>query len=140
MVETRERTRWSHGRLGGLRRLCLGRVLHKRCPQCGAGALFAGYARLHERCEVCGLVYRRERGAELGSMYLLATASQIFAALIFFTFAFCTDLGSLVSMLIGLPLVIAFCYLLLPWSMGIWTAIEYLTDLGNREWWADPRP
>jgi uncharacterized protein (DUF983 family) len=140
MLETRQRTRWSHGRLGGLRRLCLRRVLHKRCPQCGAGALFAGYARLHERCEVCGLVYRRERGAELGSMYLLATASQLFAALIFFAFAFWTDWGSAVSILIGLPLVVAFCYLVLPWSMGIWTAVDYLTDVGNREWWAQPRP
>lgn len=136
----RLRTRWSHGKLGSLRWLCLRRVLHKRCPQCGQGALFAGYARLRERCEVCGLVYRRERGAELGSMYLLATVSQVFAALVFFAFAFWIGLGSLASMLIGLPLVVAFCYGLLPWSMGIWTAVEYLTDLGNREWWADLRP
>src|SRR5215475_2312044 len=34
----------------------------KRCPHCGRGALFSGWAHHLERCPVCGLVYERNPG------------------------------------------------------------------------------
>jgi uncharacterized protein (DUF983 family) len=40
----------------------LSRGWHKRCPHCGRGALFSGWAHHLERCEVCGLVYERNPG------------------------------------------------------------------------------
>ena len=40
----------------------VGRGWRKRCPHCGAGAMFAGWSRHLERCEVCGLVYERNPG------------------------------------------------------------------------------
>ena len=40
----------------------LSRGLRKRCPHCGQGGLFAGWARHLERCSVCGLVYERNPG------------------------------------------------------------------------------
>jgi uncharacterized protein (DUF983 family) len=122
-----------------VRLLLFRRVLQGHCPQCGRGGLFARWARLCERCEICGLVYRREPGAELGSMYLSATVSQMFAAAVFLVVWLATDWGAVFSLLVGVPLVVAFCYAILPWSMGLWTAVEYMTDVGNREWWAHPR-
>src|SRR6201988_1210854 len=40
----------------------LGRGLRKRCPHCGEGPIFSGFAHHLERCAVCGLVYERNHG------------------------------------------------------------------------------
>jgi len=34
----------------------------KRCPHCGIGPLFSGWAHHLERCSACGLVYERNPG------------------------------------------------------------------------------
>jgi uncharacterized protein (DUF983 family) len=124
----------------GFRRTSFRRVLRGRCPQCGRGELFERWARLRDRCSVCGLIYRREPGAELGSMYLSATVSQLFAAGVFLVLWLGTSWSATVSLAVSLPVVIAFCYGILPTSMAVWTAVEYVTDVGSREWWAKPRP
>lgn len=123
----------------GIWPLALRRVLQRRCPQCGRGRLFQSWARLCERCDVCGLVYRREPGGELGAMYLSASVNQAFAALVFLVIWLGTDWGLALSLAVGVPIVLAFCYAFLPWSMGLWTAVEYAHDVGSREWWARPR-
>jgi uncharacterized protein (DUF983 family) len=40
----------------------IGRGLHKRCPHCGEGPIFSGFAHHLECCAVCGLVYERNPG------------------------------------------------------------------------------
>jgi uncharacterized protein (DUF983 family) len=40
----------------------LARGLRKRCPQCGKGALFSGWAEHLASCSHCGLVYERNAG------------------------------------------------------------------------------
>ena len=120
-------------------RVAFRRVLASRCPQCGRGRLFQSWARLSERCAVCGLLYRREPGGELGAMYLSATVNQAFAAAVFLAIWWGTDWGLALSLGVGVPIVLAFCYTFLPWSMGLWTAVEYAHDVNSREWWARPR-
>ena len=116
-----------------------GRVLRKKCPQCGKGDLFARWAKLAERCPVCGLVYRREPGSMIGSMYLSAIATEMFAMAICLVIFFATSwsLGTMIA--VGLALHFAFAIWFLPRSMAIWVAVEYATDVGNGEWWAKPR-
>jgi uncharacterized protein (DUF983 family) len=135
----RMRVRWSSPRLGKLLGLCISRVLHHACPQCGLGPLFERWARLRERCPHCGLVYRREDGAELGSMYLSATVSQLFAGALFLSVFLWTNWSWVTGLAVGAPIVIGFCYGILPLSMALWTAVEYLTDVSSGEWWARPR-
>ena len=120
-------------------RLVLGRVLAKHCPQCGGGALFTTLFRLRERCTTCGLLYRREPGAELGSMYLGTTVTQIFGAFFVLGVFFGTSWSPVTGLAIGVPLVIVFCYAFQPYSMALWVGVEYLHDVGNHEWWARPR-
>lgn len=120
-------------------RICLARVLHKRCPQCGEGRLFETYARLQRSCSACGLIYRREQGAMTGSMYLSAAVTQLFGAAVIAAVWLLTDWGALVSIAIGVPIVSIFCVWFQPYSMALWVAIEYLTDAGNRESWVEPR-
>jgi uncharacterized protein (DUF983 family) len=40
----------------------LRRGISRRCPHCGQGPLFSGWAHHLERCPVCGLVYERNPG------------------------------------------------------------------------------
>jgi uncharacterized protein (DUF983 family) len=120
-------------------RLCMGRVLCKRCPQCGVGALFRSTFRLAERCAHCGLVFRRAPGAQTGSMYVCAAVTEVFAALLILLVFVCTDWTPAFAMAVGIPIVLVFSYAFLPYSMAAWVGADYLTDVGNREWWAQLR-
>jgi uncharacterized protein (DUF983 family) len=119
------------------KRVCAGRGWHGRCPRCGVGAIFAGYGRPHRACAECALVYRREQGAMTGSMYLSAAVTQIVAAVLILAIFFGTDWSVTISLLVSVPIVFAFCAWWLPRSIGLWVSFEYLTDLSNREAWAE---
>jgi uncharacterized protein (DUF983 family) len=112
------------------------RAWRGRCPRCGAGGLFARRFALARSCAGCGLVYRREQGAMTGQMYLSAAVGQVLAALLFLGVWLFTDWGAGLALAVTLPLMVAFSYWFLPRSMGLWVAVEYLTDRGNREPWA----
>jgi uncharacterized protein (DUF983 family) len=121
------------------RRIVLARVLARRCPQCGRGALFRAYARLASTCPECGLVYRREQGAQTGSMYLTAAISEVFAAVLIFVFWWSFDWTPLAFVLVTAPIVLAFCAVLLPFAQAAWVGVEYATDLAARAPWAELR-
>ncbi len=122
-----------------LGRLCLGRATRKRCPQCGRGELFARWARLQERCGVCGLIYRRAPGSELGAMALSTFINMTLAAALFFLIWWGTDWGPWLSLSISAPVMVGVSYALAPLSMSLGVAIDYVTDVANHEWWARPR-
>lgn len=122
-----------------VRRVALRRVLARRCPQCGEGRLFRAYARLHESCASCALVFRREPGAQTGSMYLSAAVTQVFAAVVILLVWSLTDWSPAVSIAVSLPVVGAFCALFLPYSQALWVGVEYATDVASREDWVEPR-
>ena len=122
------------------RKLFLLRALRSCCPQCGAGPLFAGYAKLLPACPVCRLVYRREQGSMTGSMYLSAVVTEVFAALVALALFFATDWSTPVALGVGFVLVALFAVLWLPRSMALWVAVEYATDVHNGETWTSPRP
>jgi len=122
-----------------MRALFFRRVLRGSCPQCGQGELFRRWARLHERCPVCGLVYRREQGSMIGSMYLSAIATELVAAAISLALFFGTSWNPGVAIAVGLALHFAFAAWFFPRSMSLWVAVEYATDVQNGEWWARPR-
>jgi len=122
-----------------LRRLILTRVLARRCPQCAARTLFARYARLAQRCPRCELVFRREAGAQTGSMYLTAIAGELFAALLVWLAWWLFDWPTSTFVLVLVPLVLAFTVAFLPLSQALWVGVEYATDLEGREPWAELR-
>lgn len=121
--------------LGELRKRALLRGLRRQCPQCGVRALHKGYARLRDDCGECGLVLRREQGAQTGTMYLTAAASQVLAAALIFGVHFGTDWSVGVSVAVVLPSVLLFCAVILPVCQTFWVAVEYMTDVSNGESW-----
>ncbi|MCA8980770.1 MAG: DUF983 domain-containing protein [Planctomycetes bacterium] len=132
MNEAKQRGGWQTFRVS------IPRVLRRRCPQCGDGALFRTRFELQEACADCGLVYRREQGSMTGSMYLCAAVTEIVAAILAVGM-FLAGLGLYAGLIVGLLSITIFCFWFLPYSKGIWVAVEYSTDVGNREDWVDPR-
>lgn len=118
---------------------CLARGWRGSCPQCGQGALFERYAKPRQACARCEHVFRREQGAMTGSMYLSAVVTELFAAGLVLALFLATDWGLALSLGIGIPLVLAFSAWFLPRAIGLWCAIELLTDVHNDEPWARPR-
>jgi uncharacterized protein (DUF983 family) len=114
------------------------RIFARHCPQCGQGDLFATRFKLRESCADCGLVYRREQGSMTGSMYLSAAITEIFAAAVAVSM-FLLGVQLVTGLIVGFALIAVFAFWFLPYSKGIWVAVEYSTDVGNREDWVDPR-
>ena len=81
------------------------------------------------------MIYRREQGAMTGQMYLSAAVTEIAAALLVLAVFFLTDWGPWQSIAICTPLILGFCYLSLPRFMALWVAVEWMTDIANREPW-----
>jgi uncharacterized protein (DUF983 family) len=119
----------------GARRRAFARALRLACPRCGARALFRRWARLAARCPGCGLVLRRESGAQTGSMYVSAAVTELFAVLVIAALWFLWPWGVASGLAVGIPVVLGFSYAFLPWSMALWVAAEYATDVANREPW-----
>ena len=119
-------------------RTFLARAWRGSCPRCGQGRLFARPFRLRERCTGCGLVYRREPGAMTGQMYLSAAVTEVLAGALVLVVFFATDWSVATALWVCVPLVVAFSYWFLPKAMALWVAIEFMTDLGNRDPWAHP--
>jgi uncharacterized protein (DUF983 family) len=118
---------------GSVRLLLLRRVFTRRCPQCGGRTLFRAYARLAEACGACGLRFRREQGAQTGTMYLTAITSELFAAALILLFWWNFDWSPSTFVLVTAPLVLAFSVVCLPLAQGLWVAVEYATDLEGGE-------
>ena len=68
-------------------------------------------------------------------MYLSAAVTEVFAALLVLLVFFGTDWSTAVSIGVGIPIVVGFSYWFMPTAMGLWVAIEFMTDVGNREPW-----
>ena len=116
-------------------RTYLRRALGGSCPRCGDHTLFTSRFRLAQSCSHCSLVFRREQGAMTGQMYLTAAITQVVAALLIGLIWLGTDWNAWVSIGVSVPIILLFSYWLLPKSMAAWVAIEFMTDIGNREPW-----
>ena len=113
----------------------VGRALRGKCPRCGEGTLYASRFRVTDSCTECGLVYRREQGAMTGHLYLSAVITQIFVAILIGVLFIFTDWDKTTSFAVGFTALGLFWWWSAPKSAGLWVAIEFMTDVGNREDW-----
>jgi len=64
-------------------------------------------------------------------MYLVAVVTEIFAALLAAGLLFLTDWPPRRILLVGLPVLLAFCLWSFPLSKAVWAAVEFATDAAS---------
>ncbi len=60
----------AHGARPGLA-ATLSRGLRRRCPRCGRGRLYAGYLKVADRCDACGLDYGRVDSGDGPAVFII---------------------------------------------------------------------
>ena len=111
-------------------RTVLRRSLHKRCPHCGQGPLFRGWAHI-DRCDRCGLVYERNPG-DTWFFTIIGDRLPIAAIIALIYFGVVRSHPVPGFLLLALMSVIVVMTAPIRWSIGI--ALHYLT----RAYAADP--
>ena len=109
----------------------LRRGLRKRCPHCGKGPLFSGFAHHLERCRVCGLIYERNPG-DTWAFTILGDRLPVAAIIIAIYFGIVRShplAGAVVFVVVGVSLIITS-----PNRWGVGIALHYLSRL----YWPDP--
>ena len=107
------------------------RGVTKRCPHCGQGRLFSGWAHHLERCPLCGLIYERNPG-DTWAFTVIGDRIPVGAsiALVYFgVFRANPPLGIAALAVMGLLLVVTS-----PNRWGVGIALHYL----SRVYWPDP--
>jgi len=109
----------------------LRRGLARRCPHCGRGALFSGWAHHLERCAVCGLEYERNPG-DTWAFTIIGDRLPVAAIIVIIYFGFFRThhvLGLITFAVLGVLLVVT-----APNRWGVGIALHYL----SRRIWPDP--
>lgn len=55
----------------------LWRGMNKTCPQCGTGTLFAGYTKVKNHCDSCGLDYSGQRADDAPPYFTMLIAGHL---------------------------------------------------------------
>ena len=108
----------------------LRRGLRKRCPHCGKGPLFAGWAQL-ERCSTCGLVFARNPG-DTWAFTIFGDRLPVGAMIVLIYFGVVRS-----HRVLGLTMLVVLAALVIwtapnRWGAGI--ALHYL----SRVYWPEP--
>jgi uncharacterized protein (DUF983 family) len=109
-----------------------GRALRLRCPRCGHGKLFIGWFKMPTECATCGLVYQREPGFFLGSIYFNYGLTALLVIAAYFIGFF-----SGVHPSVLLWSLTAFCFLFPLWffryARSLWLAFDQYWDPRGKE-------
>jgi uncharacterized protein (DUF983 family) len=111
----------------------MGRAWRLRCPRCGQGMLFRGWFRMRAQCDWCGLVYDREPGFFLGSVYVNYGLTAVLTTVIYFTLL-ANDVASPETLL---WCMVAFCVLFpilfFRWARSLWLGFDQYWDPTEEE-------
>ena len=110
----------------------LSRGLKKKCPHCGVGRIYTGWASEQKKCEHCGLVFEPTEG-DTWAFTIIGDRIPVAAGIIIVYF----ELGSRLGPVALFAAMAALCAVLLwttPNRWGAGVALLYL----QRSWWPDP--
>lgn len=109
-----------------------------RCPRCGKGHMFAGWLRMAERCEVCGLDYRfaaPDDGPAFFSLCIVAFPLIFFVVWVQVAY----DPPAWVHLVTSVPVMVLGCVLPLRPIKGWLVASQYVNkaqEAGTGQLWA----
>ena len=102
-----------------------------RCPHCGKGRLFSGWAHHLERCEVCGLVYERNPG-DTWAFTIIGDRVPVAALIVLIYFGIFRAHHALGFASFAIIAILFLATTPNRWGIGI--ALHYL----SRVYWPDP--
>ena len=99
--------------------------LRCRCPRCGEGRLFAGFLKVAERCDRCGLDYGFADPADGPAFFIMMTmAFPVTAFGIWLELAYDPPLW--VHAVVTLPLLLLACVPIIRPMKGLFIASQYI--------------
>ena len=110
----------------------LGRGLTNRCPHCGIGKIYTGWATEVKICPHCGLVYEPTEG-DTWAFTIIGDRIPVAAGIIVVYFGLGSRLGP-ASLVAVMAVLSAFLVWTAPNRWGLGVALLYL----QRSWWPDP--
>ena len=95
-----------------------------RCPNCGEGALFAGFLAVSPRCEACGLDLSKADSGDGPAVFVIMVAGSLVAfAALFVEIAIRPPIW--VRLVIWLPMTLIVCLALLRPFKGLMIAAQF---------------
>lgn len=111
----------------------LGRALCLRCPLCGQGKLFRGWLTMHKTCPNCGVVFEREPGFFLGSIYINYGLTALIVSIAYPVLLFNGFVAERPLLVAALAFVVLFPVLLFPWARSLWLGFDQWHDAREEE-------
>ncbi len=102
----------------------MGRGLRHRCPQCGAGRLFAGYVKTRAECPKCGLDLTGHRADDAPPYITIILVGHVMIPLAL-AVKQVFDPPLPLQFAIWLPAMIAAAWMLLPASKGAMIGLQW---------------
>ena len=99
-----------------------------RCPACGASSIFARPFHVRERCESCGVIFKREEGFFVGAIMVAVVTTE--AVIVLAYLISLPIVSGLHDLVIGVLLILA---LLFPvaffhHSWSIWLSFDHFIE------------
>lgn len=104
------------------------RACRLRCPYCGVGRLFRNWLRMNERCETCGLVYDREGGFFLGSIYFNYGLTTLIVAIAYPVLLFTGSVAKGPLLYGSLAFVLLFPLWFFRYARSLWLGFDQYCD------------
>jgi uncharacterized protein (DUF983 family) len=109
----------------------VGRALRLRCPRCGRSPLYAGWFRMRERCDACGLRYEREQGYFVGAIYVNYAVTVVVAVGLVLGLDTAVGLTLAHQLVLGVALCVLVPLVFFRYSRSLWLSLDYLVTVAD---------
>src|SRR5882672_400841 len=113
--------------------LTLWRCLKLTCPACGKGSIAGRPFNVNERCDACGVIFKREEGFFVGAIMANVVATEVFIVAIYLACITLTNLNERVLLTILFVVGISFPLIFYHHAWAWWLAIDHLIEGLSRE-------
>ena len=109
-------------------RQLLWRALRLRCAFCGRGKLFRGWFTMHTKCGECGVVFERDPGFFLGSIYFNYGLTALIVAIAYPTLLFTKTVPEQPLLWCTLAFTVVFPVWFFRYARSLWLGFDQFID------------
>ena len=108
--------------------LTVWRSLKLQCPVCGRASIVARPFNLKHRCDVCGVIFKREEGFFVGAIMANVVATEFIIVAIYLGFITLTSINERVMLTILFIVGIGFPLAFYHHAWSLWLAMDHLIE------------